>query len=228
VLLEGKEGRGEVFLFSGDKVKLKKLSTRALVAVEPPTEDTAPEVMYEEKLGLVAIAKIQLENRTLRFPRELLQGEPSIITHGGAPAFRLEAGKGWLAVISLVEYKGEPAFRFPVIHITFNLCEGFLYVTAARVAYDPIFTPGRDHGFEASRDDIKEVRHAKKRGANYLEVELMNRELSFRPLYERGENRRPSFSMKKGRKADWEFWELFLRAFNDIRAVEASLKPTGM
>ena len=63
---------------------------------------------------------------------------------------------------------------------------------------------------------------------HYLEVELMNTKYFFRPVYERGENRRPSRSMKKGRKADLEFWELFLQAFEDIRALEASLEPTGM
>ena len=205
------------------------------VTVQQSTEDApSPVLTYEDTQGFSAISGIRLGSRTLRLPQEPLQGEPRLITYGDAPSFRFEAGKGWLAVVSPAVYKGDPALRFPVVHAKFELsldarpCEGFLYVSAARVAYDPVFTPGGEHGFDASREEIRQLRHAETWNGNSLKVELGDRKLSFRALYERGEVRRASLSMKKGRQTDGEFWGLFLQAFHDIRAVQAMLEPAGM
>ncbi len=50
----------------------------------------------------------------------------------------------------------EPAFRLRVHHYH-AWCNGYLYITPTRIAYDPVFTPAQKDGFSIARSDLQEA-----------------------------------------------------------------------
>jgi len=59
--------------------------------------------------------------------------------------------------VDYVVYRGERALRIPVHHYH-AACNGYLYLTAERIAYNPIFTPKENDGFDYSRSDLKDAK----------------------------------------------------------------------
>ncbi len=223
VLWEGEEGEGRVFLFSGDRVRLKDLSALAPVTIERAgTKAAVPEVAYKEADGLTAISAVGLEDKVLRFPDELPPEEPRMISYGGAPALRFEAGRHALEAITLASYRGEPAVRFPMFRRSPANSRGFLYVTPSRIAYDPVMPPRRRKLFDASRTEVKSLACPEGwAGGYHLRIELDRDEFVLHPLGI-GLEMRPRIA-KRVRQVQRGFCELILEAFNDFQAVEARL-----
>ncbi len=223
VLWEGEEREGRVFLFSGDRLRLKELSALVPVTIETAgTKAAVPEVAYKEADGFTAISAIGLEDKVLHFPDEPTPGEPRMISYGGAPALRFEAGNHALDVITLASYRGESAVRFPMFRRGATDSRGFLYVTPSRIAYDPVMTPRRRKPFDASRSDVKSLACPEDFGGGYhLRIELGHDRLALHPIGQ-GLDMRPS-TAKRVRLVQRGFCELILEAFNDFQAVEARL-----
>jgi hypothetical protein len=59
--------------------------------------------------------------------------------------------------VDYVVYRGERALRIPVHHYH-AACNGYLYLTAERIAYNPSFTPKENDGFDYSRSDLKNAK----------------------------------------------------------------------
>ncbi len=223
VLWEGEESEGRVFLFSGDRVRLQDLSAFAPVTIERAgTKAAAPEVAYKEADGFTAISAVGLEDKVLHFPDELPPGEPRVISYGGAPALRFEAGNHALGLITLASYRGEPAVRFPMFRRGPTDSRGFLYVTPSRVAYDPVMTPRRRKRFDASRAEVKSISCPENwAGGYHVDIGLDHGEFILHPIGIGLDMRRSS--AKRVRQVQRAFCELILEAFNDSQAVEARL-----
>jgi hypothetical protein len=88
-----------------------------------------------------------------------LFGETAI-AHGNAPALKFkhevrQRHSSWY--VDYVQFNGEPAFRVRVHHYH-RWCNGYLYLTATRVAYVPQFTPSVNDGILIARPDIVDVK----------------------------------------------------------------------
>ncbi|HLK33098.1 MAG TPA: hypothetical protein VKT29_08405 [Terriglobales bacterium] len=58
--------------------------------------------------------------------------------------------------VDYVDYSGEPAFRI-LVHHYHAWCYGYVYISANRVAYEPVFTPSLKDGFSVSRRSLSNV-----------------------------------------------------------------------
>ena len=113
------------------------------------------------------------------------------------PALKFEAtsmfsqpGNAGVTFVDYLDRGGEPAFRFHVRHIHEGQCEGFLYITRSRIAYDASFTPAfQAHAFEVSRTELKEAKPASSPLGSYWSVTFQRgtpADSSFVPLFDYG------------------------------------------
>jgi hypothetical protein len=107
--------------------------------------------------------------------------------HEGRPALRYETSRGATTYVYLVDFKGEPALRFAVVHVHRGDCAGYLYVTGTRIAYDPVFSPDyRQDGFNHLRREFREVGVARQ---GYIKIYTSYRKFNFYAVYDRGSRR---------------------------------------
>jgi len=102
--------------------------------------------------------------------------------HDGRPALRFEGREGWALFVDEVQYKGEPALRFPAAKTAG--CAGALLVSESHVAL-VVAQPSADcQGFDAARGSVQVERQGGK-------VTLSSGATSYTyiPLYENGEQR---------------------------------------
>jgi len=123
-----------------------------------------------------------------------------------------------------VIHDGEAALRFPVMHSGARPCEGFLYVTARGIDYDPVFDPRPKEAFSATRDQISDVTISEDSGSCSFSIADPVGDQSFRPLYEQGNFRRPSLGFTEmDKKTDLEFVSYLVRVYRDFSAAEQEL-----
>jgi hypothetical protein len=132
------------------------------------------------------------------------------VLHEGRPALRYETSRGATAYVYQVDFKGEPALRFSVIHVHRGDCAGYLYVTRTRIAYDPVFSPDyRQDGFNHPRGELHEAGVA---GQGYIKIYTSYRKFNFYALYDRGSKRelrygksvRPLMTLVQGAFSDFD------------------------
>ena len=112
------------------------------------------------------------------------------VLHDGRPAVRYTISRGATTFVSHVDFEGEPALRFSVLHAHRGDCAGYLYITRARIAYDPVFSPNyRQDGFNSPRAQLREASIARQ---GYIKIYLPQRKFNFYALYDRGSKRYPA------------------------------------
>lgn len=100
----------------------------------------------------------------------------------GHPALQFSAD-GWSTSVSVTEFKGEPAFMLPLRRE--NGGDGYLYITATRIAWSPEFgTERADQSFEESPGVVNKGEHG--RGCNFV---INDKPGSFVALFQRGQER---------------------------------------
>jgi hypothetical protein len=228
ILLIPKEPqRGDLYFFAGKSVAPKKIAAHAVVAIEATDSGPAKaEPGYFEQEGVDALSVVRLSGENLRLPsshRPALAQRPPV-SFDAPPARRFEADSGFVAFVTFVIHDGEAALRFPVMHSGSRPCEGFLYVTARGIDYDPVFDPRPKEAFSATRDQISDVTVSEDSGSCSFEIADPVGDQSFRPLYEQGNFRRPSLGFTStDKKADQEFVSYLVRVYRDFPAAEQEL-----
>jgi tetratricopeptide (TPR) repeat protein len=113
---------------------------------------------------------------------------PAATLVDGFPALQYSFGKDWTTYISIAEFKGEAAFKFPVRHIRgigIGSDDGFLYITPSRMAWAPEFGKNNgDQGLEVSRRGGT----CNRKGKGF-QVKTGNREDWFMAVFGNGEKR---------------------------------------
>lgn len=99
----------------------------------------------------------------------------------GNPALQWSAN-GWSTYISVTEYKGETAFKFPVRH--YRGGDGFMYITSTRLIWDPALSADHsDQGFALNADGMTN------KGRFGCDFKIDGNVYSFMALFQRGEER---------------------------------------
>lgn len=101
----------------------------------------------------------------------------------GNPALQFSEN-GWSTYVSVIEFKGQTAFKFPLRH--YHGGDGFLYVTSTRVVWDPEFgTDKKDQGFEVTRESV-----VHKEGYGWAcDLRIDGKTKSFAALFQRDQER---------------------------------------
>ncbi len=112
------------------------------------------------------------------------------VLHDGRPAVRYAISRGATTFVYHVDFNGEPALRFSVLHAHRGDCAGYLYVTSTRIAYDPVFSSNyRQDGFNSPRAQLRSASVARQ---GYIKVYLPQRKYNFYVLFDRGSKRYPA------------------------------------
>ena len=112
------------------------------------------------------------------------------VLHDGRPALRFGISRGAITFVYHVDFNGEPALRFSVLHAHRGDCAGYLYITSTRIAYDPVFSANyRQDGFNSPRAQLRETGIARQ---GYIKIYLPQRKFNFYALYDRGSKRYPA------------------------------------
>ena len=123
---------------------------------------------------------------TVAWPLAAQQGT----LHDGRPALRFGISRGAITFVYHVDFNGEPALRFSVLHAHRGDCAGYLYITSTRIAYDPVFSANyRQDGFNSPRAQLRETGIARQ---GYIKIYLPQRKFNFYALYDRGSKRYPA------------------------------------
>ena len=110
--------------------------------------------------------------------------------HDGRPALRYETSHRAMSYVYHMDFNGEPALRFSVLHAHRGDCAGYLYVTPTRIAYDPVFSSNyRQDGFNSPRAQLREASVARQ---GHIKIYLPQRKFNFYALYDRGSKRYPA------------------------------------
>ncbi len=110
--------------------------------------------MKRMMLALCAVAFIMTVAAALSAQTAVApNGVPALsFSHAGRSGAR-----AWMLEYITLSDLNEPAFRIRAHHYH-GWCNGYLYITPTRVAYDPVFTPGQKDGFSLRRADIVSAR----------------------------------------------------------------------
>ena len=131
------------------------------------------------------------------------------VLHEGRPALRYATSKGATTYVYHIDFNGESALRFSVLHVHRGDCAGYLYVTRTRIAYDPVFSPNyAQDGFNSPRGQLKEASVARQ---GYIKLYQPQRKFNFYALFDRGSKRYPGAG-----KAVRPIMALVQRAFSDF------------
>jgi hypothetical protein len=143
------------------------------------------------------------------------------VLHEGRPALRYATSKGATTYVYHIDFNGESALRFSVLHAHRGDCAGYLYVTRTRIAYDPVFSPNyAQDGFNSPRGQLKEASVARQ---GYIKLYQPQRKFNFSALYDRGSRRYPGVG-----KAVRPLMALVRQAFSDFDgAVRAFQRETA-
>jgi hypothetical protein len=189
VLLQREGDGSQLYFFRGEKVEPKHVVAVTTVETLPPRRDTtAGAVLYlESGDSPTTISEVQLLDHSLRFPTAFqLLGPHRVVSREGRPAVQFERGHSGISYASYIDYKGNPAVRFPVIHNHFMwFCVGFLYVTEERVSYEPFFreSPKKRHVFDVLRPHLKEIKSVDVGKNPGISFALPGRTYKFTPVF---------------------------------------------
>jgi len=164
------------------------------------------------------------------------------VLHEGRPALRYATSKGATTYVYHIDFNGESALRFSVLHVHRGDCAGYLYVTRTRIAYDPVFSPNyAQDGFNSPRGQLKEASVARQ---GYIKLYQPQRKFNFYALFDRGSKRylgagksvRPlmalvgrAFSDFDGAVRDFQRETAGLQApAVPVAAAQAAAPPTGV
>ncbi len=164
-----------------------------LMRVEPEPSEVSADmsaVLQKQKKGNLSAARRRMTLAwglalllAAAWPLRAQQG----VLHEGRPALRFITSKGAMAYVYQVDFNGEPALRFMVMHVHRGDCAGYLYVTRTRIAYDPVFSPDyRQDGFNLPRGQYREAKVEKK---GNIKIQTAYRKFNLYALYERGTRR---------------------------------------
>jgi hypothetical protein len=217
VLLECSEKQGILYFFPGKKTKEYVVTAPVEITAQPGSVSAA-RVTYKRESGPATIAEIWMPDKVVHPTGPQLFDPWQAVLHEGTPAIGLGDGFTVVAFISYRSFNGEAAVRFPVQHVHPHerqvACRGFLYVTARRIAYDPIANPRYgDHAFNVLRTEISK--------AQLTDFVLPEETYHFEPFFEH--------ASKQGRK-EWRerisppFYALFSLAIDHFDALEEELQ----
>lgn len=218
ILLARPGNRGEAYFFAGQTVNPEHVTAQAVVTIEPSaSQGGSLNVAYAEHMGVETIATIELSGKKLVFdtgglPARVARSKQSF--YGGSSR--------WATVVA-VDYKGEPALRFQVIHNPFpHVCQEYVFVTHARVASE--ITPNSAQSscatFSAPRAEVKAVALEGKWTNGFLEVAVGGKTYHFSPLLEEGDGRGRLVGLGKSRDAAREWAAFFVQTVTDFDSVE--------
>lgn len=118
------------------------------------------------------------------------------VMHEDRPALKFDGTSAMAPGVSGVTYVdsitrgGETAFRFLVRHIHEGHCQGFLYLTRTRIAYEPVDSPDfRAHAFDVLRTELKEAKPETSPFGRYWSLNFQKEApaaASFVPLFDFG------------------------------------------
>jgi hypothetical protein len=130
--------------------------------------------------------------------------------------------------VALLQYQGEPTLRFTVRHVHLKECVGNLYVSATRVAYDPLYGPLlKQDAFDVARVVVANPGKITRTGM--LKVDIPQRGYDFVLAFEKGDGSWDFLMSEKNFDSAIQLWARraltdFAGAKRDFERATADIK----
>lgn len=217
VLLDRGSGRGELYFFASQaKPSLQFLASTPVVMENEQNALSSAEAIYAQQGGVTTIVEFRLPNQLLHLPSPFIPPE----AYESVRSFY--AGDQLWAHVGYEEYKGEPAFRFPVVDAggTYDR-SGFLYVTRNDIAYQSTDKKAKE-SFRIIRTNSHAVIHAadRRHSTPVIQVSVRKKTLYFAPFYGANPFTLPGPAGKRLLSAGTGFGQFFMETVNNFDVVE--------